>query len=435
MTTTIEEVRIGNGRCFRVNDYNKDNKLLKSRTIKLSVKSTVINKVNYYILFDSNNEVIKEVFQYINLYKQHLSSSSREKTCLYLKQLYEFAGVIDKDISKFVRSDIDKLICFLKGNDLRNSFSNKLYMYSRKSDETVAVIFNAIRDFVSFCQYSSYRYFKHYRIRKGNLKNSRAANNQCPKFISLREMKLITDYVRNDSSLDEETRKKYNLIYKLMYNKGLRVGEVLGLTLEDFEEYYDTNGNLIYKVYIRNRYSDNHDQHAKRCLSMDGHYTYNSPAYHRFNIGYQLVFINQEMYEDIIEYVDISTARFNRANKTVNKADSISGTQNNWYVFLNRKTPTPLSKDVLALYTRKMFTDLNIHIDTVVRTNNLFHRFRHGYCMYLLYVEKMNPMEACALTRHRSTNSLSAYNNPTEEMLAEMMIQIEEGIAYGNEYN
>ena len=66
-------------------------------------------------------------------------------------------------------------------------------------------------------------------------------------------MSLILNYIDSDDSLDKETKMKYSLIFKLMFNKGLRIGEVLGITIEDFEEVYSNEGDLYYKLYIRNR--------------------------------------------------------------------------------------------------------------------------------------------------------------------------------------
>ena len=81
---------------------------------------------------------------------------------------------------------------------------------------------------------------------------SKSKNNViCPKFISAREMSLILNYIDSDDSLDKETKMKYSLIFKLMFNKGLRIGEVLGITIEDFEEVYSNEGDFCSKLYIR----------------------------------------------------------------------------------------------------------------------------------------------------------------------------------------
>lgn len=426
----IEEMKKGNSHYYKVSKYSKDNRLLSIQIVKYTLKSVVCNKTKCFMLFDSNGRCIIDYFKFINMYKVYTAETSREKYAFYLRYLYEFSAVINKDISKFQRKDIDKLIVFLIGYDPNSSIADSYFAYSRKSEDTVAAIFNVIKEYVEFCGFASFKYFKNFKRVKKRVISKSKQNALCPKFISLREMNLILNYIKQDNSLDEETKRKYSLIYKLMFNKGLRIGEVLGLTLEDFEQLINNDGEIYYRVYIRNRISDSKDQRAKRCVAMDGQYSYNSPIYHRLDIGYQQVFISEDTYNEIIEYFDLMSARFKKENKPLFKADAVESLNDNWYIFNNKKRPTPLNKDVLYDYTRNMFKKLNIHIDKYIRTNNLFHRFRHGYCMYLLYVEKIPPIEACRLTRHRNMESLAVYNNPTEEMIDEMMIKVEEGTEF-----
>lgn len=423
----IEEIKKGTSRYYKVSTYANDNKLISIRTVRYTLKNIPYNKIRCYMLFDNDGNCVENVFNFINMYKASIAETSREKYSLYLRYLYEFSEIIDKDISKFQRNDIDKFVVFLSGYDPNSSLADSFYTYSSKSEETIAAIFNVVKEYVDYCGYASSKYFYNYRGIKRRAYGKQKANTICPKFISLKEMELILNYIDNDTSLSKETKMEYSLIYKLMFNKGLRIGEVLGITLEDFEEIYNNDGELYYKLYIRNRMSDSKDQRAKRCLTMDGQYSYNAPIYHRLDIGYQQVFLSEEFHDDIIEYFDVMSARFKREEKTLFKADAIDGISDNWYIFHNKNRPTPLNKDILYNYTRKMFQDLNIHIDKYVRTNNLFHRFRHGFCMYLLYVENIPPLQACKLTRHRNAEGLAIYNNPTEDMLAELMMQVEEG--------
>ena len=426
----IEEIKKGTSRYYKVSTYANDNKLISIRTVRYTLKSIPYNKIRCYMLFDNDGNCVENVFNFINMYKISIAETSREKYSLYLRYLYEFSGIIDKDISKFQRNDIDKFVVFLSGYDPNSSLADSFYTYSSKSEETNAAIFNVVKEYVDYCGYASSKYFYNYRGIKRRAYGKQKANTICPKFISLKEMELILNYIDNDTSLSKETKMEYSLIYKLMFNKGLRIGEVLGITLEDFEEIHNNDGELYYKLYIRNRMSDSKDQRAKRCLTMDGQYSYNAPIYHRLDIGYQQVFLSEEFHDDIIEYFDVMSSRFKREEKTLFKADAIDGISDNWYIFYNKNRPTPLNKDILYNYTRKMFKDLNIHIDKYVRTNNLFHRFRHGFCMYLLYVENMSPIEACKLTRHRNEEGLAIYNNPTEDILADLMMQIEEGTKF-----
>lgn len=426
----IEEIKTGHTRYYKVSCYTAENKLISSRKIKYIIKSKTINQIRYFLIFDMNGRLVEQAYQYINFYKGYMAETSKREITFHIRQLHEFSEIINKDISYFKITDINKLIVFLKGYDSRSILADNLYLYSNKSEATVSDILGFLKDYVKFCGYSSYKYFKMANVRHSNKNNRNNLNVVCPKFISLYEMKKILNYIKNDDSLSYETKLKYILVYRLMFNRGMRIGEVLGLTYEDFEKFH-TDTIIGYKVYIRNRYSDNLKQRAKRCLAMDGEYTYNSPEYHILDIGYQQVFINEEFYEDIMEYFDIMSARFKKEGKEMTRADSVYGQNTNWYIFYNLNRATPLNKDIFSVYTRKMFKDLGIHIDKSKRSNNLLHRFRHGFCMYLLFVEKIPPIEACKLTRHRNMESLSVYNNPTEEMIIKLLEKVEEGIQYG----
>lgn len=224
----IEEIKKGTSRYYKVSTYANDNKLISIRTVRYTLKSIPYNKIRCYMLFDNDGNCVKNVFNFINMYKVSISETSREKYSLYLRYLYEFSGIIDKDISRFQRNDIDKFVVFLSGYDPNSSLADSFYTYSSKSEETIAAIFNVVKEYVDYCGYASSKYFYNYRGIKRRAYGKQKANTICPKFISLKEMELILNYIDNDTSLSKETKMEYSLIYKLMFNKGLRIGEALG---------------------------------------------------------------------------------------------------------------------------------------------------------------------------------------------------------------
>lgn len=64
-----------------------------------------------------------------------------------------------------------------------------------------------------------------------------------------------------------------------MYENGLRIGEVLGLTREDVALEEDVNGNQIPVLYLRNRLTDKAFQNAKSCMKVHSKQTYRSKDY------------------------------------------------------------------------------------------------------------------------------------------------------------
>ena len=187
----IEEIKKGTSRYYKVSTYSKDNRLISTRTVNYILKNIPYNKIKCYILFDNEGNCIENVFKFINMYKVSIAETSREKYALYLRYLYEFSGIIDKDISKFQRNDIDKFVVFLSGYDPNSSLADSFYTYSNKSEETIAAIFNVVKEYVDYCAYASSRYFNNFRGIKKRAYSKSKNNVICPKFISAREMSLI----------------------------------------------------------------------------------------------------------------------------------------------------------------------------------------------------------------------------------------------------
>ena len=245
---------------------------------------------------------------------------------------------------------------------------------------------------------------------------------------------FLRHYVTGDTSLTEEEKLKYDVIYRLMFDCGMRIGECLGSTIEDFEQGFDSEGELVHTLIIRNRVSDTMFQHAKRCMQASSKDDYRSPNYSIKKYGYQEVLVPETLYDDLIDYYDKATMRFYRKGKTMPIADSVKGSDENYYIFANEAIPSPLDKRSFSGYTRNMFKAIGLSVDTEKRDLNLFHRFRHGFCMWLIYVKKLPLSQAIIYTRHRDVSGLQPYLNPTTEMVREVMEQAQEGIdVYGAE--
>mgnify|MGYP001016650314 FL=1 len=127
-----------------------------------------------------------------------------------------------------------------------------------------------------------------------------------------------------------------------------------------------------------------------------------------------------------MDYIELSEKYFKKKKLKIRAAaDSVTNTiKNNRYIFLNERTPTPLSYIQINKEVRKLFVSCGLEVDKITRRNNVSHRLRHGFVMNLLY-EKKIPAEAVAkLSRHSSTKSLEAYNNPTKEQKIRMMNEL-----------
>lgn len=123
-----------------------------------------------------------------------------------------------------------------------------------------------------------------------------------------------------------------------MYGYGLRLGEVLGLTIEDIQEIRD-NGKLVPVIILRNRKSDARFQFAKGLPHIIDRRQYASRDY---LAAIQKIIITYTLYEELIEFIEEKHTELMEKypdNYKQGYADIVSirdKPESNHYVFLNR---------------------------------------------------------------------------------------------------
>ena len=88
--------------------------------------------------------------------------------------------------------------------------------------------------------------------------------------------------------------------------------------------------------------------------------------------------------------------------------------RHNYYVFLNT-LGRPLSENMWNKNLRAIFRKAGLVVDEGVRKNNLNHRLRHGYAMYLSNVLHLPDFDVKTLMRHKNLSTTAIYHNPTPE--------------------
>jgi len=232
-----------------------------------------------------------------------------------------------------------------------------------------------------------------------------------PKYITKEEYFLILDLIKKKYGLREE------IIITLMYQYGLRIGEVLGLTIEDIEQYNTGDGRLI----LRNRLTDERYQLAKGCMTVRTRNDYKDTKYWEQNVGYEVVEITKRTLNMINEYISetrgfsaLQSKRRRHNLEMKNIADKVTDNDipHNSYLIIS-KNYTHITSEGWNFIVRKIFTELGISLDKEKRKNNLNHRFRHGYAMYKVYYEKYSKIELADALRHSSTATVEVYFNPS----------------------
>lgn len=419
-----------------ISERKKRNEIHYRETIKENDKTiaerdiyyhgTKVTKNNriFYLLYDKDMNPVEEVFTYLNDFLSREADNTKEQRLHALKFLFSFQDIIGKRLEEFSPTDITSLIQFLRGQN-REGDNVAFKRLTYRSAYTVNGYLSVYRSFLIFLgeenTYLSERVRKDtglHRYHNMNYKKPRYlanesihAENEVPMYISLEEYWKIIQLIRKEYTIREEC------IVRLMYEGGMRIGEVLGLTNEDItvEKIKDKYQAM---VYIRNRLTDNPKwQHAKTCMKVNSKEDYTKPEYQEYMRAYQLVYISQDLYETIGDYVDTEHRKQrqkhkdNYFNHTI--TDSVEDEKKkNYYLFING-VGTPLSGKSWNKMLKEIYKRVGVPLDKDVRKHNLSHRFRHGFAMFQIQYLGINELQLSILMRHRSVQSVYKYFRPT----------------------
>lgn len=407
------------------------------KIVKYQIYSYKKDGNTYFLLYDNEMNINERVFKFTNFYSKNTYKSVNTKL-QYLQSiqlLYSFCELFDKKINELKEEDITMFEYFMLGKSDTNSLETKLYLSNQRTQTTVAKHIANCRIFVKAQRWKNAELFTASQVTKRATKHYKK---ELPKFITDAEFEQMIDFLDDTEIFSEERKLELECIMRLMFECGLRVGEVLGLTIEDIIEPLEKTKNAFIAI-IRNRLSDNKRQKAKTCMNITSKNDYQNPDYlYTKGYGYQTVAGNRELYEDIMDYVNITEKRINRSIRKRKKcycyADNITKQyKKNRYLFLNERNLSCLSYDALRNDIREIFEGCNIPLDSNSKSSNLCHRFRHGFIMQLLYVKNM-PLElAIKYSRHTTVEGLEPYNNPTDEYLISKINEMNTKYIYNRE--
>ncbi|KAF3301359.1 tyrosine-type recombinase/integrase [Carnobacterium sp. PL12RED10] len=395
-----------------------------SKEISYTAYEIRYNNRLYHILYDSRMNPMESPFEFLNFFLSDKSENTKRKAAQALKLLFSYEVIINKKLAKFKQFDVSNLKKFLHGFNTPGNSLN-IVMTSSRSNSTVNSYLSIYRQYLSFKgeinnvltkRGNTHNYFDAYKEISYSgteyIANEKTANPiEVPKYISVDDFKKVIEVIRDDYTVREET------VVRLMFQCGLRIGEVLGLTFEDLDV-IEEGGKYICLAYIRNRQSDQSYQLAKTCMSITDRKQYQQRDYQTRDIGYQVAVIPMDLYDLINDYINEfhEKARTNHPNNyfETNVADIATSEDNedNFYIFIN-SLGRPLSQANWNQIIRKIFKKAGIHIDKKDRKHNLNHRLRHGFAMFNVQHLKLNEFELKQRMRHKSLQSVSTYFNPT----------------------
>lgn len=425
----IEEIRGLAGLSYK-RVIDKDNEYL----VSVDGFKREHNKYIYLLLFNINGGVIKDAYYYLNNIDNNkciggADFKKREMAYIALKLLYSYMGLFYiTNIKEIDSTEIKRLEAFLKGGE-KIGHSILFMSKTTRSDSTIDKYYSVYRKYFEYLNIKPNIFSETIKVRRnkgvgdGFLAHTKNATEEkyavshkglskkeTPKYVSYKE------YLQIKMIAEEEYSNREEIMIDLMYKYGLRLGEVLGLTIEDIDSKENT-------LILRNRLTDKPYQKAKGCMPVLNREDYNSREYHSKNHGYQLVEIEEEDLENLNEYIinSRSPLKYLRKDKSKSRvlsnidnknfADKVSDREDifqNSYIFIS-KNGTPISNTGWNNIIKTIFKAAGLKLDVNKKENNLNHRLRHGFAMYRVVVENYDQLKLKNALRHEDINSCKAY--------------------------
>ena len=399
-----------------------ENGLVVTRTVHMPLYQKEKDNFLYFVLYNDSGEVVHDFYSYVNHTMKNQATNSRIKAAKSLRLLYCFLSLSNYDIRNIDSKAFGELLVFLRGLGVTNSEDE---LSTLRCANTVNGYLSVYRSYFNSRNIKCAPLFSSTTVQavspvsdsqvsrsvyKNNLRTSHVNDNLAPKYISPDEFRRIYKLMidRGDQTAQ--------LIVHLMYGYGLRLGEVLGITMEDIQEIRENNA-LVPVVMIRNRVSDEIYQSAKNLMHVTNSAQYRLKDYQSSK---HKIIITYDLYEKLISYIEEYHSYFIEKypdNYSKTKADIVSlrnAPESNHYVFLN-KNGKILSNQTWGRHLKHYFELANIPTDKDVRDANLSHRFRHGFAMFHARFSD-HPVDALVLQkmmRHRNLSSTMVYYNPT----------------------
>ena len=424
--TYITEEKLGTKSIYYKITTNEKGVEVSKRKVEIPLYKIKKDNYDWFVLYDDNMNVLTEPTNYLNHKMMTKSFTTRKNSANALRLLYIFLSLYNYKIRNITLEKLNELIMFLQGTNVNPL---KCRVRTFRSNDSVNNYLGIYREYFRqtnipckalFEEKTTLQEFSFDNDSTGTIERTQYVNNlrtsqhvrSVPKYISPSEFEMLY------KKAIEKKDKLAQCIMRLMYCYGLRIGEVLGLTIEDIKETSRDNV-LVPIIILRNRVSDKDFQYAKNLPHIQNKTAYKSKQYTKSKSE---IIIDYNLYELICDYInEVHTPLLEETPEKYAKgyADIVSLRnipEFNHYIFLN-KNGNILSGQTWGNYLKQYFIDCRIAIDTNAKEFNLSHRFRHGFAMLHAHYRN-NPVNALQLQnmmRHKSLSSTMVYYNPTEE--------------------
>lgn len=413
-------------------DTDGKSHVISTKEADVRVIPSTQNGKTYFTVIDSKGRSVLMFHTYLNetMVRLGRSVNSRRKSAHVLAKLKAFCELMNLSIQNLSSTDVNRLVAFLQGTG-RTQCSNA----------SVNAYLGVIREFFNSAGIKCDPLFARHLMTKTVVQENdfRIDNSSysfdCNLPVDSRGRVRVPKYVRFDEyiRLIEIARKHHDwngiMLMHLMFRYGMRLGECLGLTEEDFT-FYRIKDIDVPTLIVRNRLSDAPYQNAKCKLTPREVSDYDGLPYIKQwrDDDYSHYYLTEsgdfaDAFQKFMAQTRARCEKDHEQNYKACAADVVyeptfkeKGLQRNHYIFVNRLGKR-LSGQLWGLTLKKYFHEAGISIDSGRKENNLSHRFRHGFAMmHARYMDPPVPVfELQKMMHHKSIQSTLIYYNPTQE--------------------
>lgn len=398
------------------------------RSVKPSCSHVVVEEIDVYIVYDSTLRPVYEMSRFLTQARSLLADNTISQTFAALKLLRSYEEITGRPFEDFDETTARSFLAFLRGTP-RSSLGISYSGLTCRSESTIRPYMSVYRAFAKFLKLESSPFLErassHTAGPDGFPRRYEMTIGDAPELIAPTFV-TIDEFLALVKELEDTYDGAAVVIVRLMFEHGLRIGEALGLTIEDIGT-AKVKGRLRHYVDLRERASDSPDRHAKTAMKVKSADAYRKADYAKRDVGYQRVFISDDLFGALAAYAErahgLAKGGFEDRRRLTAAADSVAGGEENHYVFLN-SIGSVLRQDTWNRQLRKAFAKVGIPLDEGVRSDNLNHRLRHGYAHVLTHKLGCNDYTVMTLMRHKSLKSTAVYGNPTAEEVAELQLEV-----------
>lgn len=427
---TLSTIKQGRRNVYTRTDTDSKGRIINTCEADVRVLESTLNGRKFYTVIDSEGRSVLTIHTYVNeeMVRKGGRPNSRRKSARILAKLQAFCELLNLSMENLSATDISRLVAFLQGTG-RTQCSNA----------TVNDYLGVIRDFFNLTGIKCEPLFARHLVTKTAVQeNDFKVENitymyDCNLPVDSRKQEKVPKYISMDEyvKLIEIARKNNDwngiMLMHLMFRYGMRLGECLGLTEEDFT-YYRIKNIDVPTLIIRNRLSDASYQNTKRKLTPRQKSDYEGLPYIQQwrddDYSHYYLTENGDFVDAFKKFMSQTRQRFEKnSNYESCEADVVyestfkeKGLEKNHYIFVNR-LGRRLSGQLWGLSLKKYYCEAGIILDKDKKENNLSHRFRHGFAMmHARFMDPPVPMaELQKMMHHKRIESTMRYYNPTEE--------------------